>query len=273
MSPVENGVRLTEAQVNPASLVVEGLEVRFGGLVAVNDLSLEAPIGRITGLIGPNGAGKSTSFDACFGFTRPSAGRVSFAGVDLTHAPVTTRAHLGIGRTFQRIELFDNLSVHHNVALGLEAKLAGRSPLTQLWARRSERQAVEDVTREMLELCHLTDLAGTRAGSLSTGQRRLVELARALAGGHQLLLLDEPASGLDAHESRDFGQLLRRVVETRGTGILVVEHDMSLISTTCDYVYVLDYGRLIYQGTPAEVLASETVRIAYLGTEPIPEEV
>ena len=250
MSPVENGVRLTEAQVNPASLVVDGLEVRFGGLVAVNGLSLEAPIGRITGLIGPNGAGKSTSFDACFGFTRPSAGRVSFAGVDLTH-----------------------LSVHHNVALGLEAKLAGRSPLTQLWARRSERQAVEDVTREMLELCHLTDLAGTRAGSLSTGQRRLVELARALAGGHQLLLLDEPASGLDAHESRDFGQLLRRVVETRGTGILVVEHDMSLISTTCDYVYVLDYGRLIYQGTPAEVLASETVRIAYLGTEPIPEEV
>ena len=135
MSPVDNG------------LLVEGLEVRFGGLVAVNGLSLEAPIGRITGLIGPNGAGKSTSFDACFGFTRPSAGRVSFAGVDLTHAPVTTRAHLGIGRTFQRIELFDNLSVHHNVALGLEAKLAGRSPLTQLWARRSERQAVEEVTR------------------------------------------------------------------------------------------------------------------------------
>ena len=142
MSPVDNG------------LVVDGLEVRFGGLVAVNGLSLEAPIGRITGLIGPNGAGKSTSFDACFGFTRPSAGRVSFAGVDLTNAPVTTRAHLGIGRTFQRIELFDNLSVHHNVALGLEAKLAGRSPLTQLWARRSERQAVEEVTTEMLDLCH-----------------------------------------------------------------------------------------------------------------------
>jgi ABC-type branched-subunit amino acid transport system ATPase component len=255
-----------------AGLMVEGLEVRFGGLVAVNGLTLEAPIGRITGLIGPNGAGKSTSFDACFGFTRPSAGKVSFAGVDLTHAPVTKRAHLGIGRTFQRIELFDNLSVHHNVALGLEAKLAGRSPLTQLFARRKEKVTVEEVATEVMALCHLEELAWTRAGSLSTGQRRLVELARALAGGHQLLLLDEPASGLDARESGEFGRLLRRVVESRGTGILVVEHDMSLISTTCDYVYVLDYGKLIYQGTPQEVLASETVRIAYLGTEPIPEE-
>jgi ABC-type branched-subunit amino acid transport system ATPase component len=261
MSPVDTG------------LIVNDLQVRFGGLVAVNGLSLEAPLGRITGLIGPNGAGKSTSFDACFGFTRPSAGEVSFAGTDLTNAPVTTRAELGIGRTFQRIELFDNLTVHDNVALGLEAKLAGRSPLTQLWARRSEREAVEAVAVEMMELCHLTPLAQTRAGSLSTGQRRLVELARALAGGHQLLLLDEPASGLDANESKDFGQLLRRVVETRGTGILVVEHDMSLVSTICDYVYVLDYGKLIYQGTPGEVLASETVRIAYLGTESIPEEI
>ena len=154
MSPVDVAALSGSPDCN-SSLVVDGLEVRFGGLVAVNGLSLEAPIGRITGLIGPNGAGKSTSFDACFGFTRPSAGRVSFAGVDLTHASVTTRAHLGIGRTFQRIELFDNLSVHHNVALGLEAKLAGRSPLTQLWARRSERQAVDAVTKEMLELCHL----------------------------------------------------------------------------------------------------------------------
>ena len=260
-------------QAAEPGIAAEGLSVAFGGLKALNEADFSAPLATITGLIGPNGAGKSTSFDACFGFTRPSAGRVSFAGTDLTHAPVTTRAELGIGRTFQRIELFDNLSVHHNVALGLEAKLAGRSPLTQLFARKSERVAVEEVTREMLDLCHLTDLADTRAGTLSTGQKRLVELARALAGGHQLLLLDEPASGLDANESRDFGQLLRRVVETRGIGILVVEHDMSLISTTCDYVYVLDYGKLIYQGTPREVLASETVRIAYLGTEPIPEEV
>ena len=253
MSPVDNG------------LVVDGLEVRFGGLVAVNGLSLEAPIGRITGLIGPNGAGKSTSFDACFGFTRPSAGRVSFAGVDLTHASVTSRAHLGIGRTFQRIELFDNLSVHHNVALGLEAKLAGRSPLTQLWARRSERQAVEAVTKEMLELCHLTDLAGTRAGSLSTGQRRLVELARTLAGGFNLLLLDEPSSGLDKDETAAFGAVLRDVVAARGTGILLVEHDMSLVMEVCAYVYVLDFGQLIFSGTPEQVLESEVVREAYLG--------
>src|SRR2546423_652371 len=166
MSPVDVAA-LSGSPDGNNGLVVDGLEVRFGGLVAVNGLSLEAPIGRITGLIGPNGAGKSTSFDACFGFTRPSAGRVSFAGVDLTHAPVTTRAHLGIGRTFQRIELFDNLTAHHSVPLALEPKPAGRPPLTQLGARRSERVAVEEVTTEMLDLCHLTALADTRAGSLS----------------------------------------------------------------------------------------------------------
>jgi ABC-type branched-subunit amino acid transport system ATPase component len=246
---------------------------RFSGIVALDGVDIDVDRAERVGLIGPNGAGKTTLFNCLLGVLRLDGGQVELDGQDVSRLAVHRRARLGIGRTFQRIELFDNLSVHHNVALGLEAKLAGRSPLTQLWARRSEREAVEKVTREVLDLCHLTDLADTRAGTLSTGQKRLVELARALAGGHQLLLLDEPASGLDANESREFGQMLRRVTETRGTGILVVEHDMSLISTTCDYVYVLDYGKLIYQGTPADVLASETVRIAYLGTESIPEEV
>jgi ABC-type branched-subunit amino acid transport system ATPase component len=252
-------------------LVVEGLHVAFGGLVAVDDLNLEAPIGRITGLIGPNGAGKSTTFDACSGFNRPSAGRIAFAGTELTGAPPVRRAHVGIGRTFQRIELFDSLTVRTNVAMGREARFAGRSPFTQLWARRSERAEVEQATDEALELCGLDGIADVRAGSLSTGQRRLVELARALCGGHELLLLDEPSSGLDPHESREFGRLLRLALEKWGTGILVVEHDMSLIAAVCDYVYVLDFGRLIFEGTAAEVLGSDTVRIAYLGTEPIPE--
>jgi len=261
---------ITAATPKPG-LLVEGLRVAFGGLVAVDGLNLEAPVGRITGLIGPNGAGKSTMFDSCSGFNRPSAGRVSFAGIDLTGAPPVRRAHVGIGRTFQRIELFDSLTVRTNVAMGREARFAGRSPLTQLWARRSEKVEVAEATDEALALCGLEDIAEERAGSLSTGQRRLVELARALCGGHELLLLDEPSSGLDPHESKEFGRLLRLAVEKWGSGILVVEHDMSLIAAVCDYVYVLDFGRLIFEGTAAEVLSSDTVRIAYLGTEPIPE--
>jgi ABC-type branched-subunit amino acid transport system ATPase component len=254
-----------------AGLVVDGLRVQFGGLVAVDDLHLEAPVGRITGLIGPNGAGKSTTFDSCSGFNQPAHGRISFAGVELTGAPPVRRAQVGIGRTFQRIELFDSLTVRTNVAMGREARFAGRSPLTQLWTKRSERADVEQATDEALELCGLDGLADVRAGALSTGQRRLVELARALCGGHRLLLLDEPSSGLDPHESKEFGRLLRLAVEKWGTGILVVEHDMSLIAAVCDYVYVLDFGKLIFEGSAAEVLGSDVVRIAYLGTEPIPE--
>ena len=178
---------------------------------------------------------------------------------------------MGIGRTFQRIELFDSLTVRTNVAMGREGRMAGRSPLTQLWAKRKDMAEVAEATEEALELCGLGDIADVRAGALSTGQRRLVELARALCGGHKLLLLDEPSSGLDPHESKEFGRLLRLAVERWGAGILVVEHDMALIAAVCDYIYVLDFGKLIFQGTPTEVLSSDVVRIAYLGTEAIPE--
>jgi ABC-type branched-subunit amino acid transport system ATPase component len=252
-------------------LFVEGLRVQFGGLVAVDNLTLEAPIGRITGLIGPNGAGKSTTFDSCSGFNQPTAGRISFCGHELTGHSAAIRAHVGIGRTFQRIELFDSLTVRTNVAMGREGRMAGRSPLTQLWAKRKDMAEVAEATEEALELCGLGDIADVRAGALSTGQRRLVELARALCGGHKLLLLDEPSSGLDPHESKEFGRLLRLAVERWGAGILVVEHDMALIAAVCDYIYVLDFGKLIFQGAPDEVLSSDVVRIAYLGTEAIPE--
>jgi ABC-type branched-subunit amino acid transport system ATPase component len=252
-------------------LVVDELEIRFGGLVAVRDLSLTAPPGRITGLIGPNGAGKSTTFNACSGFVTPAAGRIAFNDVDLTHAPATRRAKAGIGRTFQRMQLFDHLPVRTNVALGRELGVAGRSPVSQLWARSSERSAIAAAADEALALCGIEHLADERAGALSTGERRLVELARALAGDFSVLLLDEPSSGLDVTESQAFGELLDRIVKTRGTGILIVEHDMSLIASICQWIYVLDFGRLIFEGPPDAVLASETVRAAYLGTEPIPE--
>jgi ABC-type branched-subunit amino acid transport system ATPase component len=251
--PRETGLRL------------EGLRVSFGGVLAVDGVDLEAPPGQITGLIGPNGAGKTTTFNACSGLLSPSAGRVYLDGTDITGAGPAARARRGLGRTFQRMELFTSLSVAENVALGREAGLAGSKILAQFLTRAAERRAMDAAADEALELAGMTHLAEVAVGSLSTGQRRLVELARTLAGEFHVLLLDEPSSGLDNDETAAFGQVLREVVEVRGSGILLVEHDMSLVMDICSYVYVLDFGQLIFSGTPGEVLESEVVREAYLG--------
>jgi ABC-type branched-subunit amino acid transport system ATPase component len=250
-----------------AGLKIDGLTIRFGGHTAVDHLTMDAPIGEVTGLIGPNGAGKSTTFNACSGSLTPSEGTVTFDGHDLTKAPESRRASLGIGRTFQRIELFDSLTVRENVQLGREARLAGTSPRTQLLPRKGERALVAQAAERAMAQCGISDVADARAGRLSTGQRRLVELARALAGDFRLLLLDEPSSGLDHSESDAFTALLLKVVEENGVGILIVEHDMNVIAGLCNYAYVLDFGQLIYQGLPRDVLTSEIVRKAYLGTE------
>ena len=255
-----------------AGLHINGLVIRFGGHTAVDHLTMNAPIGSVTGLIGPNGAGKTTTFNACSGALTPSEGTVSFDGHDLTKAPESKRAHLGIGRTFQRIELFDSLSVAENVGMGREARLAGVSPITQLLPRRGEKAMVTKAANRAMEQWGISDLANERAGRLSTGQRRLVELARALAGDFRLLLLDEPSSGLDHSESDAFTALLRSVVAENGIGILIVEHDMTVISGLCDYAYVLDFGQLLFEGIPNEVLSSELVRKAYLGTEDLGPE-
>lgn len=248
-------------------LQVEELTIRFGGNTAVDTASFEAPLGRITGLIGPNGAGKTTTFNACSGLLRPSAGRVRLFGQDISGRTPAARAQLGLGRTFQRMDLFDSLTVEQNVALGLEARLARSHPLKQLLCPPSERKAVRAATEEALELCGLGGLRREVAGSLSTGQRRLVDLGRVLAGGFAMLLLDEPSSGLDTAETHRFGQIVSEVVRERGCGVLLVEHDMALVMSICDYLYVLDFGEMIFEGTPAEVRTSEVVRSAYLGSE------
>jgi ABC-type branched-subunit amino acid transport system ATPase component len=247
-------------------LVVESLTVRYGGLVAVDDVSLTVPPGRITGLIGPNGAGKTTLFNACSGLVRPVAGRTLLDGRDITRMSPSRRPQLGLGRTFQRIELFDSLTVRQNVALGREGVLAASSPWRQLVAKRAERQTIETAASESLARCGLEAHADRPAGSLSTGDRRLVELARVLAGGFHLLLLDEPSSGLDDHESERFGEILTDVVRERGLGILLVEHHMELVLGICDHLYVLDFGKLLFEGTPQEAVDSDVVRAAYLGT-------
>jgi ABC-type branched-subunit amino acid transport system ATPase component len=273
MNPMTNSdtIVLTERK-NLPGLHIDGLVIRFGGHTAVDHLTMNAPIGSVTGLIGPNGAGKSTTFNACSGSLTPTEGKVSFDGHDLTKAPESRRASLGIGRTFQRIELYDSLTVAENVQLGREARLAGVSPITQLIPRRGEKAMVVAAANKAMEQCGIADLAKERAGRLSTGQRRLVELARALAGDFRLLLLDEPSSGLDHSESDEFTALLRGVVAENGIGILIVEHDMNVISGLCDYAYVLDFGQLIFEGIASEVLSSEIVRKAYLGTEDLGPE-
>jgi ABC-type branched-subunit amino acid transport system ATPase component len=248
-------------------LRVEDLTVRFGGLVAVDGVSLEAPVGRLTGLIGPNGAGKTTLFNVCSGLLRRSAGTVRLFGEDLSRLGPAGRAQRGLGRTFQRMELFDRLPVEDNVLIGMEAKVTGRNLLHTLWQPAALRRQLRDSRDAAIELCGLGALRREPAGLLSTGQRRLVELARAVAGEFSILLLDEPSSGLDHAETQAFGEILRHVVDVRGTGILLVEHDISLVTAVCHDVYVLDFGRLIGEGPTADVMASDAVKAAYLGAE------
>lgn len=250
-----------------AGLTVEELSVRFGGLLAVDSVSLEAPLGRITGLIGPNGAGKTTTFNACSGLNRPSTGVIRLHGDDVSDAAPGARARRGLGRTFQIMELCESLTVRDNVSLGREAAQAGGRVFSQIVASPRELRVRDLASAEAMALCGIEDLADLQAGSLSTGQRRLVELARCLAGPFDILLLDEPSSGLDAEETRRFGELLMRVVAERGCGILLVEHDMELVMDICEHIYVLDFGRLIFDGPPDAVAASRDVQAAYLGSE------
>jgi ABC-type branched-subunit amino acid transport system ATPase component len=252
-----------------SGLAVCDVIVRFGGLVALDGVSLQAPPGRITALIGPNGAGKTTLFNVCSGFQRPDEGTVEFDNADITGAGAAKRARLGLGRTFQRLELFQTLSVRRNVEFAVESVDIGADPLCQLGlTRRGRRRRVEVAARadELLELVGLTAVAGRPAGHLSTGQGRLLELARALARRPRILLLDEPSSGLDVTETTAFGRLLQQVVAEHGVGILLVEHDMELVLSISSWIFVLDFGRPLAAGTPDDIAHSDVVREAYLGS-------
>jgi ABC-type branched-subunit amino acid transport system ATPase component/branched-subunit amino acid ABC-type transport system permease component len=257
------------AKIEPGALQVDGVRVAFGGLVALDGVSLEVPTGRITGLIGPNGAGKTTLFNACSGLERPGKGSITLDRHDISRLTPSGRARRGLGRTFQQMELFDSLSVWENVALGAEAKHAGINAFQHLMSLPSTARNVRRLTENALRQCALLPLADRQVGSLSTGQRRLVELARALAGQYRILLLDEPSSGLDRTETARFGEILTRVVAQRGLGILLVEHDMTLVTAICGYIYVLDFGKPIFEGTAPEVLSSPIVQGAYLGESEI----
>ena len=257
----------------PARLEVEGITVRFGGLIAVNDVSLVAEPGTITGLIGPNGAGKTTTFNACTGVVATQTGTVRLDGQPLDGQSSAQRANLGLGRTFQRMQLFDTMTVRENVALGREARLAGLRWWRQASATRKEQAACLEAADEALARCGISQLSDLTVGYLPAGQRRLVEMARAIAGQFRFLLLDEPSSGLDESETDNFGEILTGVAGNDGIGILLVEHDVGLVRRICSSIYVLDFGRLIYSGSTDDVMSSDVVRAAYLGSEELEEAV
>lgn len=235
-------------------LEVAEISVRFGGNMALDRVSLAVDEGAITGLIGPNGAGKTTTFNVITGLLSPTRGRVRFAGADITSMSAPRRARAGISRTFQRLELFGSLSVFDNVLTAAELNRDGDAD-------------PREVSAGFLERVGLADLGPARADSLSTGNARLLELARALACRPRVLLLDEPASGLDGDETERFAELLLSL-SADGLAILLVEHDVPLVMRLCQQITVLNFGTVLAQGSAAEVQSDRQVIEAYLGQGP-----
>jgi branched-chain amino acid transport system ATP-binding protein len=233
--------------------------VRYGGLTAVSDVSLTVESGTITGLIGPNGAGKTTLVDALTGFTA-SSGDVRFRGHSVAHLTPDRRAAAGMARTFQSLELFDDLSVEENILVSGD-RHGWRDTLRDLVlpVRADSTRA-----RRALGAMGIEELAAMLPTDLSHGQQKLVALARALASEPALIMLDEPGAGFSVSETEDLGQRLRKFAAD-GTSMLLIDHDMALVLGFCDYVYVLEFGKLIAQGTPEEIRADPQVISAYLG--------
>jgi sulfate-transporting ATPase len=251
--------------VTPETLAVEHLTVRFGGVVAVDGVSFEVRPGEVVGLIGPNGAGKTTVIDAVTGFVKPSNGTITIGGVAAQQWSATKRARRGLRRSFQSLELFEDVSVEDNIRAGADAGASSVSWLTDLvWPRQHDlpETAIAAIHEFALEE-HLLRLPS----ELPYGRRRLVGIARAVASGPSVILLDEPAAGLDETETRELATLIRRLADERGMAVLLVEHDVSLVMSTCDRIVVLNFGAVIASGTPDEVRSHGEVRAAYLGDD------
>ncbi|MGZ4128180.1 MAG: ABC transporter ATP-binding protein [Actinomycetota bacterium] len=237
-------------------LQVESVGVRFGGLLALQEVDLSVDAGSITGLIGPNGAGKTTLFNVICGLQAPTGGRALFDGADLAGLKPHERARLGIARTFQRLEVFGSLTVRENILVAAEIRAS--------WS--SEKVDARAVTEDVLDTIGMHRVAEQRVDTLPTGLARLVELGRALATGPRLLMLDEASSGLTQQETEFIIGLLRRLAG-EGLSVLLVEHDIEFVMSLCSKIHVLDFGRMIAVGTPKEIQSDKAVQAAYLGTE------
>ncbi|MBG0776674.1 MAG: ABC transporter ATP-binding protein [Desulfovibrionaceae bacterium] len=250
-------------------LACTGLEVRFGGVVALDGVDFPVARGSITALIGPNGAGKTTLLNAVTGLVRVAGGAITLNGADITALPPHRRAAAGVVRTFQNLETFSNMSVLENVMTGAHRVI--RYPLahalfkTPLYFRRE--RACRDHAMAQLDFVGLAHLADAPATELAYGSLRLMEIARALAAQPELLLLDEPAAGLNMKETRTLGAIIRRIRDERGVTVALVEHDMDLIMDISDAITVLNFGRELAHGTPAEIQRNPAVVAAYLGED------
>jgi branched-chain amino acid transport system ATP-binding protein len=243
-------------------LTVEGVAKSFGNLVAVREVSLSVDRGELRAIIGPNGAGKTTFFNLISGFFPPSAGRIVFDGEDVTRLPAHRRVGLGMARTFQVTEVFPELSVLENVLIAVEVAAGYRlSP----WLGRGAQRALRGRVEEVLALAGLGQKADRLVGELSHGDQRAAEIAMALALRPRLLLLDEPTAGMGDQETYEITRLIRRLHQDEQLTIVLIEHDMRVIFHLADRISVLDQGRLLAEGTPAEIAANEAVQAAYLG--------
>ena len=245
-----------------------GISKTFGGLKAVDGVSITVPPGQITSLIGPNGAGKTTFFNCLTGLLDADGGRVTLDGTDLTGMPAHSRARAGLGRTFQRLEVFVGMTVADNLRVAAEAARPRGTFRGVFRVRPRPEPEITEAVEAVLDRLDLTWARNHISGNLPTGVLRLVELGRALCTNPSVLLLDELASGLDQNETEHLQDVLRDLA-VEGLAVLLIEHDMTLVMSCSDTVNVMDFGRLIASGTPAEVAADPTVRTAYLGADAV----
>jgi|UniRef100_A0A7C4AT79 branched-chain amino acid transport system ATP-binding protein len=253
--------------MNQPLLAVSGLSVAFGGLLALNDLDIAIEKGQIVGLIGPNGAGKTTAFNAITGRIKPTAGSVLFKGVDITGWQPSRIAQFGITRTFQSIKLYDDLSVVENVMVAAHATIrySFLEAMVGVGRYAQDEKRIRKQAHELLDIVGLGDYAMEKAAALPYGSQRRLEVARALALGPSLLLLDEPVAGMNPMETMDFVKVIQRLNEEMGLSIGLIEHDMKFVMNVCHKIRVIDHGIPIAWGAPQEIAANEQVVAAYLG--------